>query len=123
MDIWQIDKLALFLLFVVPGFISLKVYDLLVPGPRRDLSSSLVQAVVYSALNFAGLLYPIMLVYSDGFHATPWDILGMYCILFVAPALWAVVWRKLSSSRLLTRHIVHPVQKPWDYVFGRRHSY
>jgi len=41
MDIWQIDKLVLFLVFFIPGFISIRVYDSLVPSERRDLSKSL----------------------------------------------------------------------------------
>ena len=31
---------ALFLVFFVPGFISLKVYDLFIPSERRDFSKS-----------------------------------------------------------------------------------
>ena len=31
--------LALFLIFFIPGFITLKVYDLLVPGEARDFQN------------------------------------------------------------------------------------
>jgi len=48
MDIWNADKLALFIVFFVPGFISMKVYDLLVPGETRDASKSLLDAISYS---------------------------------------------------------------------------
>jgi hypothetical protein len=36
-DIWSIDKLTLFIAFVLPGFISLQVYRLFVAGDDSDL--------------------------------------------------------------------------------------
>jgi len=30
------NALFLFVIFFIPGFVSLKIYDLLVPGERRD---------------------------------------------------------------------------------------
>ena len=44
--------LGLFLIFFIPGFITLKVYDLLIPGEPRDFSKSLFDAIAYSSLNF-----------------------------------------------------------------------
>jgi hypothetical protein len=35
MDIWNADKLTLLLVFFLPGFISIKVYDLMAPGEPR----------------------------------------------------------------------------------------
>ena len=37
-------NLALFLVYFIPGFISLKIYDLLVPSACRDFSNSLFDA-------------------------------------------------------------------------------
>ncbi len=90
MDIWQIDKLLLFLVLFVPGFISMRVYDLLIPGERRDFSNCLFEAIGYSALNFAALSWFIVLVHSAGFPAAHpvWYGLSLAFILFVAPALW-----------------------------------
>ena len=36
MDIRNVDKLTLFLVFFLPGFISMKVYDLMVPGEPNE---------------------------------------------------------------------------------------
>ena len=57
MDIWSAGKLALFLIFFLPGFISMKIYDLLVPGEPRDFTKSLLEAISYSTLNFAALFW------------------------------------------------------------------
>jgi hypothetical protein len=53
MDIWNVDKITLVVVFFLPGFISMKVYDLMAPGERRDFSKSLFEAISYSTLNFA----------------------------------------------------------------------
>lgn len=52
-NIWTNDALILFILFFVPGFISLKIYDLLIAKEQRDFSKSCFDAVGYSAVNFA----------------------------------------------------------------------
>lgn len=125
MDVWQIDKLVLFLVFFIPGFISTKVYDLLVPSERRDFSKSLFEIVGYSALNFAALLWLIVLIHSGNFyddHRT-YYFLSLFFVMFVAPSLWPFVFLKLSSWPPIAKHVVHPIQKPWDYVFGKRRSF
>ena len=82
------ETLALFLIFFIPGFISLKVYDLLIPGERRDFSKSLFDAVAYSSLNFAALWWLIALVRNaPGLQLYA----GMFVLLIAAPALWPVV--------------------------------
>ena len=68
MDIWNADKLALFIVFFVPGFISMKVYDLLVPGETRDASKSLLDAISYSTLNFAALFWLIAILQTGDFY-------------------------------------------------------
>ena len=51
-------NIELLILFVAPGFISLKVWGLLNRSPRFRLSESLIEAVIYSSWNtviFLGL--------------------------------------------------------------------
>jgi hypothetical protein len=48
--------LALFLIFFVPGFISLKVYDLLIPSEARDFTKSVFDAIAYSTLSFSSTI-------------------------------------------------------------------
>jgi hypothetical protein len=45
MDIWQTDKLVLFIAFVVPGFVALKTYELLIPRAPRESAQQLIDAV------------------------------------------------------------------------------
>lgn len=125
MNVWQIDSLVLFLIFLIPGFISTKVYDLLIPSERRDLSKSLFEVVAYSAINFALLSWLIILIHSRGFYDHhPVLYLGsLFLILFIFPAVWPLVYFKVSSWNILARWLIHPIPKPWDYVFGKKQSF
>ena len=59
MDIWDANKLLLFIAFVIPGFVSLKTYELLFPGAPKESDKLLIDAVAYSSINYALLLWPI----------------------------------------------------------------
>ena len=125
MDLWNADKLTLFIIFFLPGFISMKVYDLLVPGETRDVSKSVFEAIAYSTLNFAALLWLIILVNTDGFYQEHRVLyfLSLVFIMIIVPIGWPLAFLRLSSWRPLARHFVHPIRKPWDYVFGKREPY
>jgi hypothetical protein len=122
MDIWNVGKLTPFLVFFLPGFISMKVYDLMVPGEPRDFSKSLFEAISYSTLNFAALFWLIVLIQTDDFYHKHliWFSLSAAVIMVVVPACWPVVFLKLSTWGPLAKHFIHPIRKPWDYVFGKR---
>jgi len=122
MDIWQIDKLTLFLLFFIPGFISIKVYNLLYPSEQKDFSAFLLEAIGYSSLNFAVLSWLIIIIHSGNFyddHRT-WYLICLFLILFTIPLLWPILFFKISDWGLFKKYIVSPIQKPWDYVFRGR---
>lgn len=125
MDIWQTDKLILFLIFFIPGFVSLKIYDLLIPGQQRDFSKSLVEVVGYSALNYAALSWLIIWLYSGNFYQEKrvWFIVSVVFIVLIVPAVWPVLFTRLWKWRPIARYIVHPIKKPWDYIFGKREPY
>jgi len=122
MDIWNIDKLTLFVIFFLPGFISMKVYDLMVPGEPRDVSKSVLEAISYSTLNFAALFWLIMLTQTGDLYHRHLILysLSVAVIMVIVPACWPLVFLKLSTWRPIAKHLIHPIRKPWDYVFGRR---
>jgi len=68
MDIWSTDKLTLFLIFFLPGFISMKVYDLMVPSAPREAAKSLHEAISYSALNFGFWSWLIALLFAGDYY-------------------------------------------------------
>ena len=125
MDIWDVNKLVLFIAFVVPGFISLKMYALLQPTDFKDTSQQLVDAVAYSSINYALLIGPIYAVdYFDlktshpALYALFWIV-----VLLIAPIAWACIFLWLRKTEFLQRSMPHPTGKPWDFVFRQRERY
>ena len=121
MSIWEIDKLQLFLMFVVPGFISIKVYDLIIPGERRDFSKAIVEAIAYSSLNFALLSWLIALISRGDFsgkYPVSYAVL-IIMIMFGFPVLWPIIFLKITEWKPIASKIYHPIQKPWDWFFRK----
>lgn len=125
MDIWEIDKLVLAIAFLIPGFISIKFYELFSPGEAKDSSKMMVDALAYSCINFALFSWAIYLVETSNWRVTQLSLyLCSYIwILFLAPVLLAFGWKLLRSTQVLQKIAPHPVGKPWDYVFGQRKWY
>jgi len=121
MNIWEIDKLQLFLMFVVPGFISIKIYDLIIPGERRDFSKAIVEAIAYSSLNFALLSWLIALI-NTGDFATKHQFIYALAIVFIMfgfPVLWPILFLKITEWKPIADKIYHPILKPWDWYFKK----
>jgi len=125
MDIWEVNKLFLFIAFVVPGFISLKTYDLLQPGLTKDSSQQIIDAVTYSSVNYALLLWPIYAIETNEIrlqHPTLYIIFYVFSLL-IAPICWVFAFLRLRKSEFFQKTIAHPTVKPWDYVFSKRGRY
>lgn len=116
------ETLALFLILFIPGFISLKVYDLLIPGERRDFTKSLFDAMAYTALNFAALIWLIAVVRSG--RLSPWQwYAAMYVLLIVMPGLWPVLFLQLRKHPMIAQRITSPNPQVWDDIFAKRTPY
>jgi hypothetical protein len=114
----QQSTLALFLAFFVPGFLMIRVYDLLVPTERRDFSKSVFDAVAYSAVNlvaFSPLLYWMQSA------APPASLYWFFVVVvfILAPVGWPVLVFFLRRTKWFTSRLSHPTQMPWDYVFSK----
>jgi hypothetical protein len=125
MDIWNSDKLFIFIAFVIPGFVSIKTYALLFPGISKSSSEQLIDAVAYSCINYALMLWPIYEVESRNIRILHPNIyVAFYVVVLllvpVALALGLRIFRKLSAVQRL---VPHPTARPWDYVFSKRRSY
>jgi len=125
MDIWEIDKLVLFLLFIIPGFISLKTYSLLIPNQEKDSSKQIIDAIAYSCMNYAFLLIPIITVQSNDIKETSPVLYYLFYlgVFFVAPIIWVLIWKWLRRKEVFQKIAPHPTIKPWDYIFSQRKSF
>ena len=125
MDIWDANKLLLFIAFVIPGFVSLKTYELLFPGTPKESDKLLVDAVAYSSINYALLLWPIYSIETNQVrqsHPTAYVLFYVF-VLLIAPIAWACVLKMLRTTEFFQRSMPHPTAKPWDFVFAQRKPY
>ena len=101
MNIWEIDKVLLFIVLVLPGFISLKVYNLIVANKNRDFSKSVVEAVCYSILNFSILSWLILIISKGNFNNSHpvlyWASIAL--IFVIAPTAWPFIFLWLSKLK------------------------
>lgn len=120
MQVFDIEIIKLIVVFFVPGFISIKIYDLLVPAERRDFSKSVLEVISYSCINFALLFWLLILINQEQFYLQHkvWYFILMFSVLFVFPIVWPVVLKNILSSKLLRGKIIHPTPKAWDYFFN-----
>ncbi|MBF4328079.1 hypothetical protein EAY16_22670, partial [Vibrio anguillarum] len=129
MSIWEIDKLQIFIMFVIPGFISIKTYELLYPSSLKDSSKQLIDAVTYSCVNYSIMYWFILAVEEpsgpESFkNAHPnLYILFYVFVLLVFPVVLAFLWKALRESEKFKQSIHHPTQKPWDYFFAQGKCY
>jgi len=125
MNLLDADKLVLFILFVVPGFISLKFYELLYPSEGVEGAKKLFDALTYSCVNYA-LLAPLLIPISGYFEwqSNPYVAASLLALtLVIAPIVWVILWRALRLRLSESSSFHHPVDKPWDYLFSQKKKY
>jgi hypothetical protein len=121
---WELNKIALFLVFVLPGFISLFVYDQLIPSIKRDFSKSIIEIMCFSTLNFIVLSFLIYLNLKFEYY-TYYQTLFYFSLLLVfilMPVLWPFFFVRFSKSKFFRKNFIHPIAKPWDYFFGKKEA-
>lgn len=124
MDIWKVENLPLSLVFILPGFISLVVYDYLIPSLKRDFSKSIIEIVCFSTLNFIVFSFLIYLnIKYDSFN-NYWYLFypSLLIVFIIMPTLWPIIFIKFSNTNFFKKHFIHPIAKPWDYFFGKKEA-
>lgn len=100
-SVLQPEQIAFFLVFVVPGFVALKVYRLLIAGERIEGGTILVEAISYSFINLALTFWIPLLIWRDHYISDEpvRFVLSGALVLLVSPAALAVaIWRFRTSA-------------------------
>jgi hypothetical protein len=125
MDITSVDKLLLAVVFLIPGFVAMKVYSVLSSSERLDGSKALVDALAFSCVIYAAFSWAILWVHEVQLAERHLFWFGAFCVvlLFVVPAGAAALFFEIRRSRWVVQWLPHPVGKPWDFVFSRRERF
>lgn len=121
MDILNINNLILFFIFVIPGFISLKVWSLLVPSDQKRISDYIYEMVAYSSLNFVVVFLPLNNLYNSTFaetHPIFFYLIQLFFLLCL-PVVWPIGLYNLFNIDFLKGKINHPCPNAWEHFFGK----
>ena len=125
MSILEVDKLLIFIGFVIPGFISIKVFDLLHPSESIDSTKKVIEAVTYSCFNYALLFIPMYFIETMGVKNNSPVLYGLFYlfVLLIFPILVAFAISKIRQCDFVQKKAPHPIKMPWDFVFKQRQWY
>lgn len=118
------EQLLLFVFFVVPGLISIKVYELYFPTQQKSASRLLIDSITFSCINY---LFSIWLIGSMESSQVNFKdklpilyYLAYVYVLFVNPVVIVKIWKAIRESERFKSSLnnTHPIEKPWDYFFS-----
>lgn len=123
-DIFSENALPLFIAFVVPGFVTLRAYELLCPTEYRASSERIVEAVSYSCINYAFLIWPIIGVESHDYKTSDPYLYAIFYFfaLLVFPVGVAFGWFRIRKLDFVKKTLGHPTDTAWEYFFEEQQS-
>lgn len=112
------NAVVLFVVLVVPGFISMRVYSLIRPGDQNSLKDSIFEALAYGTLNF-GVMYWAILLF---FEAQNWIVQSVLAaaVLAVGPIIWPFALDRVLEFAARKNWIHYRYKTAWDDFFSRR---
>lgn len=116
------EQLPWLLVLILPGFISIRVFELLVPARRTSTGREALEALSYGAINFGIWAVPV-LYWLPWLQVRPLTFtLVAIGLLIVSPAALALGARALLVWPFVRKWVVHPVPTAWDHFFGLRRA-
>lgn len=114
MNIFNLDNMTLFILLFVPGFISWKVWQLMVPVNNYKPVDYFLEVLSYGCINFAFILVLVWFTTKDLNNIYPFIIFLSFLIL---PVWWPILIKQMRELECLKGRSVAPIPKAWDYFF------
>ena len=115
----SLNSLIAFVAFIVPGFISLRIYERLRGSEGKKIFEAIVDVVIYSFAT--DVLWVPIFIYvlsktSGGRQTTA--LIAVSVVGFVVfPGLLGWGWLELERHLAKRGLVSDPTPKPWDYVF------
>lgn len=124
-EVLKPETLALFLFFIVPGFVAVRVYDLIVPSERRNFGESFVDLIAYSLLILTVWFLPFYALVSNRDSLKTGQYYGLFAlgvvlVVVISPVVLAVAVYKLRTADFFRGRVVHPSPTGWDWFFGKK---
>jgi len=126
MDIFDAEKLILFIGFVMPGFIAMKLYDTIHPSEVFEPTKFVTEAITYSCINYGIWALPLYLLMENQLLTAehPWTLSVVTIVVFIiSPLVMALSTDKIRRTAFARKVAPHPTLKPWDFLFKQGISY
>ncbi len=125
MEALKLETIQQIILFAIPGFISMKVYGLIIPGERADSSKQVLDCVAYSSINYglvAGIYLLINAIIAPCGNTlpppfSPWILIPS---VFFTPAVWPLLWLKVLKMKVIRSRTISPHATAWDLFFSSK---
>jgi hypothetical protein len=103
------------MVLVAPGFISLKVWGLIHPSQKTQISESLIEAIIFSSFNYTATIGLFFLVKDT-------RLVWIYfvVVMIICPVLWPIFLKIILNCTFLKKRTISLIPKSWDYYFGKR---
>jgi hypothetical protein len=125
MEQFNIESISYFILLWMPGFVSVKVNELLVAQKERDFSKSLYEIISYSLINYS-IFTPIILIAFRGDFYIQYRFLFFLFVLFifvVGPIVLPIIYYKIRKSKFILKYISNPAPTAWNFKFESREDF
>lgn len=126
MDIFDANKLILFIGFVMPGFIAMKLYDTIHPSEVFEPTKFVTEAITYSCINYGIWAVPLYFLAENQWLTAehPWTLSIVAIVVFIiSPIVMALGTDKIRRTPFARKVAPHPTLKPWDFLFKQGRSY
>jgi Family of unknown function (DUF6338) len=117
----HVATLLAFLVFIVPGYISLRTYDACRGGEGRKVNEAIIDVVVYSFATDI-VWFPILsvLVRIEPPTAQIFYVVAASLLAFIGtPIALGWGWYRFQSRLAKVGLLSDPTAKPWDKMFAR----
>lgn len=118
----EIDKILLFLILFIPGFISIKVWSMAVPSDKQKVTDYIIEAICYSTFNFISLIWLINLSLDkvNQENHPVWCYIGIFFIFVGFPFIWPLLLKGILSIKRVNKIFKNPTPKAWDAFFSKQ---
>jgi hypothetical protein len=123
MDFLNDFSLIKFIVFFIPGFISIKIWGLIVANDQKKVSDYVLEVISYSCFNFALFSWLILLMnkHLDWFNQHYYIVIISYLLMIlIGPIIWPITIYKIRTSKYFCEHFLIPIPKSWDFFFSKR---
>jgi hypothetical protein len=115
----SLANIPLFIIFVFPGLLSLKVYGLIIASDKQNWSNAILEGLFFSILNFV-LLSPVIYYLSKAKEFFWYHYLLVILTLVIAPVIWPCIYKKITSYKRFKKYFLLPHITSFDYYFDRK---